>query len=132
MLPCGVSGDALSAMRALYGRFALDHRVTLSHIDDGNGDLNHFAQYFGPQIDGTGPQDLSGARLTTVEMMGNAGTWSSFFSGRHCSYVSPLSAKGNGVTGPPSSSSSAQMGETGIAESSNTPSAMERRARRHF
>jgi hypothetical protein len=77
-----VSGDAFSALRAAYGRVALDHRITLSHIDDGFGSLDHYATFYGAQIDGTAATTLQGARLTAVELMGSASSWSPFFEGK--------------------------------------------------
>ncbi|WP_248353912.1 DUF4091 domain-containing protein [Anaeromyxobacter oryzae] len=75
------SSDDVAALRAIYDRFALDHRLTLSHIDDGAGDdMTHFASYYGPSIDGTAATRLPGAKMTAVEAMGNLGTWSPFFA----------------------------------------------------
>jgi hypothetical protein len=78
----GVStGDAIASLRAAYNRFALDHRITLSHVDDGAGnDMTHFASYYGPSIEGTAATRLPGAEMTAVELMGNIDTWSPFFS----------------------------------------------------
>ncbi len=78
----GVSStDAIAGLREVYNRFALDHRVTLSHIDDGAGDdMTHFTSYYGPSLEGTAATRLPGARMTAVELMGNVGTWSPFFS----------------------------------------------------
>jgi glycosyl hydrolase family 123 len=80
----GVSSlDDIAALRDLYNRFALDHRLTLSHIDDGGGnDMTHFASVYGPSIDGTAATHLPGAKMTAVEMMGDVGTWSPFFAQR--------------------------------------------------
>ena len=81
----GVDGDAFSALRARYGELALDHRLTLSKIDDGNRDLDHFAAFFGPQLDGGAHTRLSGAASTTLEFLGqsaDATRWSSFFDAR--------------------------------------------------
>jgi MYXO-CTERM domain-containing protein len=81
----GVTGDALSTLRARYGQLALDHRVTLPKIDDGNRDLTHFSSFFGSQLDGTSPATLPGARATSVEYLGGAGglaSWESFFDGK--------------------------------------------------
>ena len=46
----GVSGDAFSALRARYAQLGLDHRISLSNIDDGNGDLNHYATFYGAAL----------------------------------------------------------------------------------
>jgi uncharacterized protein (TIGR03382 family) len=81
----GVDGDAFSALRARYGELALDHRLTLSKIDDGNRDLDHFAAFFGPQLDGASHTRLAGAASTTIEFLGqsaDATRWSSFFDAR--------------------------------------------------
>jgi hypothetical protein len=82
----GVTGDALSALRARYGSLALDHRITLSKIDDGNGSLDHFASSFGPELDGTAGGALDGAELTALQYMGGSsdyGSWASFFATRN-------------------------------------------------
>ncbi len=74
------SGTAVSDLRALYGRAGLDHRISLSHIDDGMwSDLPYYRSYYGPHIEGTASLSLGGARLTAVELMGSAATWSPFF-----------------------------------------------------
>jgi len=77
----GVSGDGLSALRARYGDLALDHRVTLSKIDDNQPDLGHFTSFFGAQIDGAARTMLAGARMTAVEFVGRSayGPWASWF-----------------------------------------------------
>ena len=72
-------GPAFAQLRARYGTFALDHRVTLSHVDDGYGDLDHFAALYGPALDGTAGTRLPGARMTGVELMGSASAWASTF-----------------------------------------------------
>ncbi|ACL67551.1 conserved hypothetical protein [Anaeromyxobacter dehalogenans 2CP-1] len=81
----GVSGDALSTLRGRYGQLALDHRVTLSRIDDGNRDLAHFASFFGPLFDGGAATSLPGAQATSVEYLGGSSgyaSWASFFQSR--------------------------------------------------
>ena len=41
----GVSAaGAFAELRERYGRLALDHRVTLSHVDDGSAALDHAAR----------------------------------------------------------------------------------------
>ena len=63
---------AFASLRARCGQLALDHRLTLSHHDDGMwGDLDHFDRYYGPLMEGTAPTQLAGAKLTTVEYLGN-------------------------------------------------------------
>jgi MYXO-CTERM domain-containing protein len=81
----GVQGDALSALRARYGALALEHRVTVSKIDDGNTNLDHLASYFGSELDGSAPVALPGAEMTALEYMGGGsgyGSWSSYFAKR--------------------------------------------------
>jgi hypothetical protein len=81
----GVDGDAFSALRARYGELALDHRLTLSKIDDGSRDLDHFAAFFGPQLDGGAHTRLAGAEATSIEFLGQSGevaSWASFFEER--------------------------------------------------
>jgi uncharacterized protein (TIGR03382 family) len=75
-------GLAFAELRARYGAFALDHRITLSHVDDGYTSLDHFASLHGASIDGKAPTRLPGARLTAVELMGSASTWTAFFHPR--------------------------------------------------
>jgi hypothetical protein len=78
----GVSSTAaIASLREVYNRFALDHRITLSHVDDGAwNDLNHYASYYGPSIDGTAATRLPGAKMTAVELMGPITSWSPFFA----------------------------------------------------
>jgi MYXO-CTERM domain-containing protein len=80
----GLSGDAFSALRARYGQLALDHRVTLSRVDDGNPDLPHLTAFYGAQVDGAAPTTLAGARMTSFEFVGRSayGDWASWFSQR--------------------------------------------------
>ncbi|HET7825131.1 MAG TPA: hypothetical protein VFK90_07345, partial [Anaeromyxobacter sp.] len=73
------TGDDFSALRARYGALALDHRVTLSHVDDGNTSTDHLAAFYGPALDGTAPTRLTGARMTAYQLMGDASAWSSAF-----------------------------------------------------
>jgi hypothetical protein len=81
----GVSGDAFSALRARYSQLALDHRISVSSFDDGNFNLAHFAQFYGPLLDGTAPTQLQGAKITSVMFTGSPATsatyasWASFF-----------------------------------------------------
>ncbi|MFY3746317.1 glycoside hydrolase domain-containing protein [Anaeromyxobacter sp. Red801] len=68
----GVSGDADAALRARYGQLALDHRITLTGLnDDGqHADFGHLDRFYGPLIDGTAPTRLQGAKLTAVKYVG--------------------------------------------------------------
>ncbi len=76
-------GDAFSQLRARYGAFALDHRISLAGIDDGRGpDLGHFSSLYGASIDGAEATLLRGARMTAVQLEGAASTWAPFFRGR--------------------------------------------------
>jgi hypothetical protein len=70
---------AMAALRARYGQLALDHRISLSHVDDGDPSLDHVAQVYGPALDGSASTGLAGARMTTFELMGPAGAWATFF-----------------------------------------------------
>ena len=73
--------DAFGRLRARFGTFALDHRVSLSRHDDGLWyDLGRFEQVYGPLMNGTAPtrlqdidgngQPVAGAKLTSVEYLG--------------------------------------------------------------
>jgi hypothetical protein len=75
-------GDAFASLRARYGAFALDHRISLSHVDDGYAALDHFATLYGPSLDGAAPTQLAGARMTSVELMGSASAWADLFRPR--------------------------------------------------
>jgi hypothetical protein len=79
-----LTGDAQSALRERYGRLALDHRITLSRVDDGNPDLAHLSGFFAPQLDGTAETALAGARMTAFEFVGRAdyAGWASWFAAR--------------------------------------------------
>ncbi|HEX7622026.1 MAG TPA: glycoside hydrolase domain-containing protein, partial [Anaeromyxobacteraceae bacterium] len=87
----GVSGDAFSTLRARYAQLGLDHRISISDLDDGNGDLNHYAAFYGALFDGRAPTQLQGARLTSAQYAGpgdpansTAGhaQWAAFFKGK--------------------------------------------------
>ncbi len=78
-----------STLRARYGRFALDHRISISRHDDGAWmDLDHFDTWYGPLMDGTAPTRLAGARQTSVEYLGalddvtNMTRWADHYSAR--------------------------------------------------
>ena len=77
--------DAFAALRERYGRLALDHRLTLSHVDDGSrGRLDHAASLYGPAHRRRRPPTRAarGARMTAYELLGDARSWSSFFDGQ--------------------------------------------------
>ncbi|WP_242361164.1 DUF4091 domain-containing protein [Anaeromyxobacter sp. SG17] len=79
----GVSAaDAFAAIRARYGQLALDHRITLSHVDDGSSALDHADALYGPTLDGTAATALRGARMTAYELLYDPKSWSSFFDGK--------------------------------------------------
>jgi Glycoside hydrolase 123, catalytic domain len=66
-----VSGDAFYRLRARYGAFALDHRISLANQDDGMWtDLSHLDAYYGPLLSGGAPTQLGGAELTSIEYIG--------------------------------------------------------------
>jgi hypothetical protein len=69
----GLSGDADSTLRARYGQLGLDHRVTITGLnDDGHHtDLDRFRRFYGPLVEGTAPTRLQGAKLTAVKYVGN-------------------------------------------------------------
>jgi uncharacterized membrane protein YgcG len=91
-------GDAFSALRARYGQLGLEHRISLSKIDDGNPDLAHLTAFYGSEVDGTLPPAdmvplalqgtlppvLQGARLTSFEFVGRDAyqSWASWFDAR--------------------------------------------------
>ena len=76
------AGDAFSRLRARYGELGLSHRISLSKVDVGVFTPEHMGQYFGAALDGTGPGDLAGAKLTAFELIGSANTWSPYFDAR--------------------------------------------------
>jgi uncharacterized protein (TIGR03382 family) len=90
----GIAWDpvVLPALRAHYTQLGLDHRLSLSGADDGTNDLAHFEQHYGPFVDGTGPTQLQGAKLTsilfrpsaddTASVKASAASWTSFFKAR--------------------------------------------------
>jgi hypothetical protein len=67
----GVGGDASSTLRARYAQLGLDHRISLTGMnDDGVGGFDRFDRFFGPLMDGTAPTRLPGARLTAARYIG--------------------------------------------------------------
>jgi glycosyl hydrolase family 123 len=68
----GVSGEADAQLRARYGQLALDHRLSLTGLnDDGyHADMSHFDRFYGPLVEGSAPTRLAGARLTSVKYVG--------------------------------------------------------------
>ncbi len=65
--------DANAALRARYAQLGLDHRVSIGGVaDDGHqGDFGHFDRFYGALVDGTAPTRLPGAKLTSVEFIGD-------------------------------------------------------------
>jgi uncharacterized protein (TIGR03382 family) len=76
------AADAFAALRERYGRLALDHRITLSHVDDGSAAIDHAASLYGPAMDGAAPTALRGARMTSYELLYDAKSWASYFEGQ--------------------------------------------------
>ncbi|HET9599269.1 MAG TPA: glycoside hydrolase domain-containing protein [Anaeromyxobacteraceae bacterium] len=84
------SGDALAALRERYGRFALDHRISIHNVwdDSQQKDWNHFDQTWGPLLDGTAKTQLEGARLTSMSAGVNVSSvadhqnWATHFKGK--------------------------------------------------
>jgi hypothetical protein len=70
----GATGDAGAALRARYAQLGLDHRITLTGMNDdgvgGSNDFGHFDAVYGPLVDGTAPTRLQGAKLTAVKFIG--------------------------------------------------------------
>ncbi len=77
-------GDDFSALRARYGQLALEHRVSVSKIDDGNPDLAHLSAFYGAEVDGGATATLEGARLTSFQFVGRDAyqDWASWFQAR--------------------------------------------------
>ena len=79
--PFCATEDAANAIRELYLRAALDHRITISNADfqpPFGGSLAPFEKYVLPLVNGTGPTRLVGAKLTTVVLDGgnsSLGQW---------------------------------------------------------
>jgi glycosyl hydrolase family 123 len=83
----GVSGAAVAPLHARYGQMGLDHRISVSNFDDGDGNLDNFARNYGPLIDGTASTQLHGARLTSIAYLGGRTvdgyrSWATYFKAR--------------------------------------------------
>lgn len=81
--PFCATEDAANAIRALYLRAGLDHRITLTGatFQPPFGDsAAPFEKYVLPLIDGTGPTRLPGAKLTTVQLDGGPATLSKWIA----------------------------------------------------
>jgi hypothetical protein len=68
-----VSGDADAELRARYGQLGLDHRISVTGInDDGeHGDLGRFERFYAPLVAGKAATRLEGAQLTAVKYVGS-------------------------------------------------------------
>jgi hypothetical protein len=78
---CNGDLDASNAIRALYLRAALEHRVTISSTDfqpPFGGDQAPYEKYVLPLVNGTAPTRLVGAQLTSVVLDGS--NWSQWIS----------------------------------------------------
>jgi hypothetical protein len=65
-------GDAFSWLRDRYGQMGIDHRISLSTIDDGPSVFDHLSTYYAGEVNGTAPTTLPGGRLTSVRYEGPA------------------------------------------------------------
>jgi uncharacterized protein (TIGR03382 family) len=75
--PFCATEDAANAIRALYLRAGLDHRITLANTDfqpPFGGSAAPYEKYVVPLVQGTGPTRLPGAKLTTVVLDGGNST----------------------------------------------------------
>jgi hypothetical protein len=61
---------AVATIRARYGQLALDHRISLSHFDDGGSVLSHLGTTYSSLVGGAAATSLPGAALTAVEYIG--------------------------------------------------------------
>ncbi len=78
--PPNCDDQQLEALNALYFQDALNHRLTISAlvyappITNGQGDFTTFDTLYGPFLDGTaltGPNQLQGAQITTIQYVGD-------------------------------------------------------------
>jgi uncharacterized protein (TIGR03382 family) len=69
----GTTGDSDAQLRARYGAFGLDHRISVSGIwDDGaHTDMGHFDRFYKPLVEGSAQTRLPGAKWTTVKYVGS-------------------------------------------------------------
>ncbi|HET9594001.1 MAG TPA: hypothetical protein VFP65_00370, partial [Anaeromyxobacteraceae bacterium] len=65
----GTAADlAFTDLRARYAQLGLDHRISISKFNDNHfADVAWFESHYGRFMDGTGPTQLPGARLTTTQ-----------------------------------------------------------------
>jgi MYXO-CTERM domain-containing protein len=78
--PPNCDDAGLEAINALYFQDALNHRITISElvyappVTNGKGDFGSFDTLYGPFLDGTaltGPNQLKGAKITTLKYTGD-------------------------------------------------------------
>ncbi|HET9594079.1 MAG TPA: glycoside hydrolase domain-containing protein [Anaeromyxobacteraceae bacterium] len=64
----GTSADqAFTDLRARYAQLGLDHRISISKFNDNHfEDTAWFERHYGPFLEGSGPTQLPGARLTST------------------------------------------------------------------
>lgn len=72
----GQSGNDLAAR---YAQLGLDHRITFTELIGGP---EGYGSALGKLIEGTGPTQLKGARITAVEVGGNYDGWKDYFAER--------------------------------------------------
>jgi hypothetical protein len=75
-VPSGSPDDAVEYFHVLYASFALDHRVSLGAVvyadPTSSGTWTHFDSIYSPLMDGTAKTRLAGAKLTTMNYVGDA------------------------------------------------------------
>jgi hypothetical protein len=64
------ASTAFPTLRAKYDVLALDHRISLSHHDDGDSSIAHFDAFYAPVVAGAAPTQTPNAALTNVEVTG--------------------------------------------------------------
>ncbi|HEX8909630.1 MAG TPA: DUF4091 domain-containing protein, partial [Anaeromyxobacteraceae bacterium] len=85
-----LTGDALTALETRYAQLALDHRVSLHNVRDGqNPDWSHFDRWYGPLLDGGAPTQLAGARLTSMSSGADLSS-----AAQHADWAAHFKAKG--------------------------------------
>jgi hypothetical protein len=66
--PGSTADLAFTDLRARYAQLGLDHRISISKFNDNHfADTAWFEAHYGRFLDGTGPTQLAGARLTTAQ-----------------------------------------------------------------
>jgi glycosyl hydrolase family 123 len=82
------SAAAVPALHARYAQLGLDHRISVSNLDDGlSSQPDAFAASYGALVEGTAPTQLQGARLTSIAYLGGRNatayrTWATYFKGK--------------------------------------------------